>query len=146
MKSAKHRLIPIAAAIAAAAALVQPSWADHHDEHFHGDIGHFHEHDWALWRGGRWHHVAHDGRLGWWWVAGGVWYFYPAPVYPYPDPYAPPVVTVAPRPSAAPPPPAPQSWYYCEAARGYFPYVPSCPGGWRAVPATPGATAMAPPR
>ena len=39
MKSAKHRLIPIAAAIAAAAVLVQPSWADHHDEHFHGDIG-----------------------------------------------------------------------------------------------------------
>ena len=31
----------------------------------------------------------------------------------------------------------PQSWFYCESAKGYYPYVPQCPEPWRAVPATP---------
>ena len=157
MKSVRQTLIPIAVAIAGAAALAQPSWADRHEgghwdhhegDHFHGDIGRFHEHDWALWRAGGWHHVVHDGRLGWWWVAGGIWYFYPAPVYPYPDPYAPPVVTVAPAPSVAqaPLPPVAQSWYYCDASKGCFPYVPLCPGGWRTVPPAPSASPAPPPR
>jgi hypothetical protein len=40
---------------------------------------------------------------------------------------------------SAPPAPAPQSsnWYYCESARGYYPTVPQCKEGWRAVPASP---------
>ena len=75
-------------------------------------------------------HGRHDGRVGWWWVVGGVWYFYPAPVYPFPDPYVPP----APPPVVITPPP---QFYLCESPRGYYPYVPSCPGGWRVVPATP---------
>jgi len=29
----------------------------------------------------------------------------------------------------------PQFWYYCDAAKAYFPYVSSCSGGWREVPA-----------
>jgi hypothetical protein len=29
------------------------------------------------WEGGRWRHETHNGRLGWWWDVGGVWYFYP---------------------------------------------------------------------
>jgi hypothetical protein len=29
------------------------------------------------WEGGRWRHEAHNGRYGWWWDVGGVWYFYP---------------------------------------------------------------------
>ena len=29
------------------------------------------------WEGGRWHHEMHNGRDGWWWDVGGVWYFYP---------------------------------------------------------------------
>jgi hypothetical protein len=29
------------------------------------------------WERGRWRHEAHNGRLGWWWDVGGVWYFYP---------------------------------------------------------------------
>ena len=29
------------------------------------------------WGGGRWRHEMHNGRLGWWWDVGGVWYFYP---------------------------------------------------------------------
>jgi hypothetical protein len=29
------------------------------------------------WEAGRWRHEAHNGRMGWWWDVGGVWYFYP---------------------------------------------------------------------
>jgi hypothetical protein len=66
---------------------------------------------------------------------GPAWY-YPPPYY-----YTPPPVIVA--------PPAPQTyverndsppqgyWYYCEASRGYYPYVKECPAGWKAVPAAP---------
>jgi hypothetical protein len=49
----------------------------------------------------------------------------PAPVYA-PN-YAP---VVAPAPVQ-------QYWYYCPPANAYYPYVPSCPSGWQAVPATP---------
>jgi hypothetical protein len=108
--------------------------------HWNGRIERFHEHDYRTWSGGHWEHGRHDGRYGWWWLAGGLWYFYPAPIYPYPDPYAPPVVVVpqvAPQPVAPLAPPPAQYWYYCDAAGGYYPYVPSCPSGWRAVPANP---------
>lgn len=101
----------------------------------HGEIGRFHEHDWALWHNGRWFHGDHEGRLGWWWIAGGLWYFYPYPVYPYPDPYLPPDLPVP----AVPPPPTPSAWYYCDAAHGYYPYVSACPEGWRAVAPNPAA-------
>jgi hypothetical protein len=97
---------------------------------WHGEIHRFHEHDLGVWRGGRWFRGPHDGRLGWWWIVGGLWYFYPAPVYPYPDPYQPPVI-VAP----AEPPPPPQYWYYCPNPQGYYPYVPQCPSPWQKVPA-----------
>ena len=108
-------------------------WHDHerneerHEEHHEGWRGGFHEHDLALWRGGAWFHGDHDGRLGWWWRVGPSWYFYPAPVYPYPDPYVPPV--------AVAPPPAPGPyWYYCANPQGYYPYVPQCLVPWRPVP------------
>jgi hypothetical protein len=32
------------------------------------------------WEGGRWHHEVHDGRDGYWWDVGGVWYYYPQPM------------------------------------------------------------------
>ena len=32
------------------------------------------------WEGGRWRHEIHNGRNGWWWDVGGVWYYYPQPV------------------------------------------------------------------
>jgi hypothetical protein len=32
------------------------------------------------WEGGRWRHEIHNGRDGWWWDVGGVWYFYPQPM------------------------------------------------------------------
>lgn len=105
--------------------------------HWHG---HFHGYDLDYWHRGHWVHGAHHGHLGWWWKVGPAWYFYPAPVYPYPDFYQPPVaVEPAPVPAPAPQvgPPPTQYWYYCEPAKQYYPYVPSCPSGWRAVPANP---------
>lgn len=107
-------------------------------QHWRGDISRFQQHDRQVWRGGHWIHGRHNGHLGWWWTAGGLWYLYPAPVYPYPDPWVPPTVLV-PNPPATVMPPGPpaQSWYYCEAARTYYPYVATCPDGWNAVPAAP---------
>jgi hypothetical protein len=92
-----------------------------------------------------------------WWGPG--WYgFRPWPVYPYYGPYyypyagypsypAPVIVQQdpqvyvqqAPPAQAAPPsaepaqPPSTQYWYYCEAAKGYYPYIQQCPRGWMTV-------------
>lgn len=123
-----------------------PAFADRHWEGH--EIHRFGERDLRVWRGGHWYHGRHGGRAGWWWIAAGTWYFYPAPVYPYPDPYVPPVavvpvapqppVVVAPQPqTVVPAQPAPQYWYYCDSAKGYYPYVPTCPESWRPVAAQP---------
>jgi len=97
------------------------------------------------WRGGHWFHGPHHHRVGWWWVVDGWWYWYPRPIYPYPEPYALSVVVQVPTTPA----PAPQAqapvWYYCEEAAGYYPYIATCPGGWRAVPATPPPASALPP-
>ncbi|WP_374482734.1 hypothetical protein [Zoogloea sp.] len=91
---------------------------------------------------GYWHHGHHDGRWGWWWVAGATWLFYPQPIYPYP----PVVVQQSPEPVVVQPAPQPvaQNWYYCDSAKAYYPYVQSCAEGWRSVPATPPASTPAP--
>ena len=90
------------------------------------DGGHFH------------HHRTHIGV-----VIGPYWGPYWDPWY-YPL-YGPPIVI-----EQAPPvyieqqPAAPAStqtnyWYYCNAARAYFPYVKECPSGWQKVlPRPPG--------
>jgi hypothetical protein len=116
---------------------------EHREREWRGDIRRFHEHDLVRWHRGHWFHGRYRGRVAWWWVVDGIYYAYPAPVYPYPDPYTPPVAIV-PLPSVAQTPPAPSTpgnepgtWYYCDAARGYYPYVRECPSGWRPVPATP---------
>ena len=74
------------------------------------------------WEGGRWHHQVYNGRMGWWWDVGGVWYFYPErfdgpPAYisedyvddvAYDDQGPAPVAgAYAPPPGAYPPPPPP---------------------------------------
>ena len=131
-----------------------PVLADRREER-HGEMRHwegreihrFGERDFEIWRGGHWYHGRHEGHRGWWWVAAGVWYFYPSPVYPYPDPYIPPVTViqqtpVVPAPQApvmVAPQPSAQYWYYCESAKAYYPYVPSCAEGWKSVPAQPPA-------
>jgi hypothetical protein len=139
------RLSPLAIGALAIASLAAPAEArrDHwHDNaHFHGpifhdrDIGRFHERDFVVWRAGGWHHSWHGGRYAWWWVIGPSWYYYPAPAYPYPDPYRPPIVVEVPAPVNGPAPQ--QFWYYCESPKGYYPYVPSCRTEWRPVPSTP---------
>lgn len=124
------------------AGLVLPTAAPAHPR-WHGHIERFHEHDLGIWRRGHWVHGHHARRFGWWWVVGGVWYWYPTPVYPYPNPYTPSVIVQVPPPTPAQP--QPPMWYYCEQPAGYYPYVPTCPGGWQAVSATPpGAASTAP--
>jgi hypothetical protein len=93
---------------------------------YRGDIHRFVDLDARVWHGGRWRHDHHRGRYGWWWVVGGLWYFYPQPVYPYPDPFAPGDVIYE---SGG----AGDYWYYCESAGQYYPYVTECPEGWQAV-------------
>jgi len=75
------------------------------------------------------------------------YYGYPAyPVYPayaYPYPYVAAAPVPYPVPAPAPAPAAPQyqpqaaNWYYCDSAKGYYPYVAQCAEGWRAVPSVP---------
>jgi hypothetical protein len=123
------------------------------------DVHRFNEVEMGRWRGGQWRNSCFAGRCGWWWFAGGQWYFYDRPIYPYPlivseyayvEPGAPvyavppPAVYVAPapgypppQPQAAPPPATPQVYYYCDNPAGYYPYVQSCPSQFRPVPAPP---------
>jgi len=54
-----------------------------------------------------------------------------------PAPAAPPPQGGAPR---APAQSVPGTWYYCESARSYYPYVATCNEGWRPVPASPPPT------
>ena len=71
------------------------------------------------WEGGRWRHEVHNGRDGYWWDVGGIWYYYPQamdgpPTYisddyaddvPYAD--AAPAGAYAPQGAYDPPPPPP---------------------------------------
>ena len=82
-------------------------------------------------------------------VPFGPWY-YPPPYYYPPAYYAPVVVQQQPQvyveqPQVAVVPAAPVAtppsnyWYYCATAKGYYPYVKECPGGWQKVsPQPPG--------
>jgi hypothetical protein len=96
-------------------------------ERWHGDLHRFRDHDEDFWRRGSWFHGRHEGRNGWWWRVGPYWYFYPAPIYPYPDPLVPPAVAVPGPPRAQP------VWYYCARPDGYYPYVARCRVPWQPV-------------
>jgi hypothetical protein len=72
-------------------------------------------------------------------VVPAPWYYAPPPVV-----YAPPPVVYAPAPVVVAPPPQPayvsqpsSNWYYCDNPKGYYPYVATCSGAWRQVPAQP---------
>lgn len=86
-------------------------------------------------------HVVRGSHTGVYLNLGPLWWpgYYPRYYYP---PYAPPTVVVTPSaPTTYVQTPAEGSgyWYYCEASRGYYPYVRNCPGGWmKVVPDTPG--------
>jgi hypothetical protein len=104
-----------------------------------GDIRRFEINDRGRWSHGHWRHTTFEGRFGWWWVVGTSWYFYSRPTYPYPDPYRPTMVIEVEKTTQLSPPTTPtsQSWYYCEASKDYYPYVTTCPAGWKIVPVTP---------
>jgi len=132
----------LACALLAASALLiaAPSFAQTpphggpgHAPHFafaHHDFAHFSVDEHARWVGGRWNHGWHNGRYGWWWFAGGAWYFYTSPIYPYPgyvsDYY------VDADDEGVPPG---QYWYYCQSPPGYYPYIRRCMVPWQPVPA-----------
>lgn len=128
-------------------------WHGEHRE-WHGqiywrsNIRLFPRYDWDTWRRGHWYHGWYGQRWGWWWLAGNTWFYYPAPIYPYPNPYVPGTVTVVNTEPTVPAPPAQapetQYWYHCKAPDGYYPYVPHCPGGWTKVPTTPAPTPSQP--
>lgn len=71
------------------------------------------------------------------------WYYSPPSYYYYPQrvivvpPAQPTVYVEQPAPVMTPPPPAPQQvpayWYYCQSARGYYPYVRECAEAWQPV-------------
>ena len=76
----------------------------------------------------------------------GVPYYYANDVYyvQQPSGYAvaqPPAdaqIAETPPPAAAPAgAPASGNWYYCESSKTFYPYVSTCPEGWKQVPATP---------
>lgn len=123
----------------------QPHW-NTNNLHDH-NVAHFSAQDRSTWQRGHWQHGRHHGRNGWWWNSGGSWFFYNQPVYPYPgyvsdyyynddyydggdDGYADPGYDASPSDGG-------YYWYYCNNPAGYYPYVKSCRGPWRAVTPTP---------
>ena len=94
------------------------------------DFAHLNPNERTIWRAGRWAHERHGGRLGWWWVAGDVWYFYPEPIYPYPTYISDYLIPV-------PQPISPQFWYYCDDPPGYYPEVQACYDQWQLIPVMP---------
>jgi hypothetical protein len=118
------------------------------------NVSHFNTQDRAAWQHGRWQHARHHGRDGWWWNSGGSWFFYDQPTYPYPgyvsnyyysddlydggdDGYA---GDDDQGYDSAAPGDGGYYWYYCSNPAGYYPYVKSCRGPWRAVTPTPDAS------
>lgn len=78
------------------------------------------------------HHHHHHGFRSGVVIGTGLWlgpYWYP-PHYPY-YPYEP--VPVVAEPQTYIEQSGPSYWYYCEAAKAYYPYVRECPGGWLTV-------------
>lgn len=114
------------------------------------NVSHWSASNRAAWQHGRWSHGRRNGRDGWWWYSGGTYFFYDQPVYPYPgyvsnyyyddgsyygdsdgyDGYDDPGYGAEPGDSQ-------YYWYYCDNPAGYYPYVKSCHGPWRAVTPTP---------
>jgi len=102
-------------------------WGGHHSG-FHGGFhdGHFGFH--------RFHSGFHDRFFFDFGV--GFWpgpFFWGPPVVGWP--YYAAVVTEASPVYSEPAQEQPYYWYYCQDAKGYYPYIKSCPGGW--IPVVP---------
>lgn len=78
-----------------------------------------------------WHGGWHGGWYGGWYAPYGYPYGYAPPV---PYTYAPPVVIQRAEPQVyIQQQPQQQYWYWCQDAKGYYPYVQQCPAGWMQV-------------
>jgi hypothetical protein len=74
------------------------------------------------------------------WHSWHPWWYYPPPAYYYPPAvYVPaqPTTYIEQGTSSAPAADPGGWWYYCDTARGYYPYVKECPSGWQRVPPAP---------
>lgn len=124
----KSLRLPLAAAAAALAlfAVAAPAYAD-----------------------GRWNHGGAHWRGGIFLNFGVPYPYYWGPRYYGPPVYyeAPPAYYYSPPVVVAPASPPvyvergddeaaakPTWWYWCQSAKGYYPYVKECPGGWQRVP------------
>jgi hypothetical protein len=121
MKSLRYLLAAVAAALALFA-VAAPAQAD-----------------------GRWHHGGSHWRGGVFLNFGVPYPYYWGPRYYYYD-YGPPAYYYSPPVVVAPASPPvyvergdddaaakPTWWYWCPSAKGYYPYVKECPGGWQRV-------------
>jgi hypothetical protein len=107
-----------------------------HGQDFHvRNVRYFNDREWHDWRGGYWHNEYYDGRFGWWFDVGGVYYPYAAPIFPFPLVVAPLVYEDV--PAEPPPPPGfvplpalPQAAYHCSDPSGFYPALQSCGSGW----------------
>lgn len=117
--------LKIAAVVAVAAGLLAASPAFAGGRHHHGPRVTFGFHFGAP----LYHHYYHPA------------YYYGPPAVVYQSApvvvQAPPQVYTERSDAAAPASEAQQFWHYCSSARGYYPYVKECPGGWERVPAAP---------
>jgi len=97
------------------------------------DFAHLTAQDRAAWQHGHWHHGWRHGHWGWWWGVGDFWFFYPEPIYPYPD-----YIGSAEYYDYYDEYGTPQYyWYHCDDPEGYYPYVQQCNGDWEPVPPVP---------
>jgi hypothetical protein len=129
------RAIPVLMLIALLGGSLTTSsaWADSHDGGRSGPAwgtqkGHgYHDSHWnSGWHGG--------GHIGWLWAALSALMIYDAARN---APVVQPPAVIVQTPASTPAAPATAYWYFCPASGAYYPYVQTCPGGWRTVPATP---------
>jgi len=133
-RTAPRAHVPIRPELQAARTPVGP-----HAGYFHGrDFARLNAGELSTWRAGRWLHEEHAGYLGWWWLAGDEWFYYPEPIYPYPTYISDYLIPV-------PAPLSPQYRYYCDNPLGYYPDVQACYDVWQVVPIAPPAPYPPPP-
>lgn len=142
LKVAAVAAVALLALLLSPAALAQRMHGGTGGSHWGGTAGGFHQFNGG--RPGGFRHGHRSGHFGGVVVIGGgfgLWNpaVYPYPYYGYPY-YGYPYVDDSSVAYNMPPPA--QSWYYCDAAGAYYPYLASCPGGWRQVPAVPPAPAQ----
>jgi hypothetical protein len=113
---------------------------DRHRDKGHGEQGHGYRSHGHRDHGHRGHRHRGHGHRGGHRSGGERVFISPGLVVPFGsdwEPYPDPPVVMAPSPRVYLEPSPPHYWYYCDASQAYYPYVPQCPGGWRAVSPAP---------